>query len=245
MFPYFILGIAILAGLLLAGRWYASADTKTLLRALKWTLIGLVLTVALFFLATGRLAWAFMTLPALLPWFFRARAAARFAKNFSRMASAATGDASGKTSDVETRHLRMSLNHDTGDISGEVLDGPFAGRRVEDLTTSELIDLLRACWTDDAESARLIEAYLDRNHPEWRDAGAGGDEEGPSGRSSAMPGAMDRAEALRVLGLEDGADRDAIKAAHKRLIAGLHPDHGGSDYLAAKINEAKDVLLGK
>jgi len=244
MFPYLILGIAILAGLLLAGRWYSSADTKTLLKVLKWVLIGLVVTVALFFVVTGRLAWAFFALPALLPWFFRARAAARFAKNFSRMAGAATGSASGRTSDVETRHLRMSLNHDTGDISGEVLDGPFAGRRVEDLTAGELIELLRACWTDDAESARLIEAYLDRNHPEWRDAGAGGGEEARGG-SGAMPGAMDRAEALRVLGLDDGADRDAIKAAHKRLIAGLHPDHGGSDYLAAKINEAKDVLLGK
>jgi len=244
MFPYFILGIAILAGLLLAGRWYSSADTKTLLKVLKWVLIGLVVTVALFFVVTGRLAWAFFALPALLPWFFRARAAARFAKNFSRMADAATGGSSGRTSDVETGYLKMSLNHDNGDISGEVLQGPFAGRRVEDLTAAELIELLRACWTDDAESARLIEAYLDRNHPEWREAGTG-NEKAAGGGSGGMPGAMDRAEALRVLGLDDGADADAVKAAHKRLISGLHPDHGGSDYLAAKINEAKDVLLGK
>jgi len=244
MFPYFILGIAILAGLLLAGRWYASADTKTLLKVLKWVLIGLVLTVALFFLVTGRLAWAAVTLPALLPWFFRARAAARFAKNFTRMANAATGGSSGRSSDVETRYLRMTLDHDTGDISGDILDGPFAGRRVEELTTDELIELLRTCWTDDAESARLIEAFLDRNHPEWREARAGTTDETQSG-SGGMPGVMDRAEALRVLGLDDGADADAVKAAHKRLISGLHPDHGGSDYLAAKINEAKDVLLGK
>ena len=56
---------------------------------------------------------------------------------------------------------------------------------------------------------------------------------------------MSREEACQVLGLQPGAGIDEIRAAHRRLIARLHPDQGGGDYLARKINEARDVLLGK
>ena len=121
MLPYFILGIALLAGLLLAGRWFATADPKTLLKVLKWLLIGVIGTVALFFILTGRLAWALFALPALLPWFMRARSAHRMYRNFSRMAAAAGGGgSSGQTSDVETRFLRMALDHDSGAMTGEI-----------------------------------------------------------------------------------------------------------------------------
>jgi hypothetical protein len=66
------------------------------------------------------------------------------------------------------------------------------------------------------------------------------------GRSSSGPpraGAMSRAEALTVLGLKEGASDEEIRAAHRRLILQTHPDKGGTNYLAAKINEAKDVLM--
>jgi len=62
----------------------------------------------------------------------------------------------------------------------------------------------------------------------------------PKRRSSTMS----REEALKVLGLGPGASQDDIREAHRRLILQNHPDRGGSDYLASKINEAKDVLLG-
>ena len=241
MFPYFILGIALLAGLLLAGRWYSTADPKSLIKVLKWTLIGVIAAVALFFLVTGRPAWAMFALPALLPWFFRARAVARMAKNFSRMAQAGGGGGkAGETSEVETRYLRMSLDHDSGAMQGEVREGAYAGRRVEEMTEGELIDLLKTCWGEDNQSAQILEAFLERTQPGWRERAEAGAGQG-GGAETAV---MSRAEAFEVLGLEEGASADDIKEAHRRLIAGLHPDHGGSTYLAAKINQAKDVLLG-
>jgi len=246
VFPYLILGIALLAGLLLAGRWFVSTDPKTLIKALKWLLFGVIGAVIVFFVVTGRLAWALYALPALLPWFVRARGAHRAFKTFSRMHGAAGGDAAtGQTSDVDTRFLRMTLDHDTGAMSGEVKEGAFAGRRIESLGVDELVQLLRACWTEDQQSAQVLEAYLNRVHPDWRERARAGTGNGGAGAgAAARGGAMSRAEALDVLGLNDGATEAEIKDAHHRLIAGLHPDHGGSTYLAAKINQARDVLLG-
>ncbi len=253
MLSYFILGVALFAGLLLAGHWFATADPKRLAKALKWLLIGLIVTVILFFVFTGRLAWAFFALPALLPWIMRARAAARMARNFQHMAGAASGGGpgggpgSGQASTVETRFLHMTLDHTSGAMDGDVVEGPFAGRRLGDLTLPELLVLLQACAAADAQSEQVLEAYLDRNHPDWRDhIGAGQEDAGSGGGrgSSTWGGAMTREEALQVLGLEEGADEEAIKAAYHRLMGGLHPDHGGSTYLATKLNQARDILIG-
>jgi len=244
MFPAFILGIALLAGFLLAGRWYATADTKTLLKALKWLLLATVVAVVLFFVISGRLGWAFATLPALLPWFFRIRAVARAAKTFSRMRQAYGGAGvagGGDQSDLETRFLRMQLDHETGAMSGVVIAGPFEGRELESMGVAELARLWDFCNAEDKESARVVETYLDRAHPTWRDHAGGSEHESAAASPS---GAMDKSEALQVLGLADDASAADIKEAHRRLIAGLHPDHGGSDYLAAQINQAKDILLG-
>ena len=241
---YLVLGIALLAGALLAGQWYVNADPKSILRALKWILIALIIGVALFFVISGRLAWALAAIPALLPWFFRARQAARAAKAFHRMGQAARGEASagqGQASDVTTRYLSMTLDHATGEIAGMVHAGPFAGRRLHDMTVEELLELLGACH-DDADSLRLLETYLDRYHTDWR--GEAGPSGSNGGQRTSSGGTMDRRQALEVLGLEEGANGDDIREAHRRLIANLHPDKGGSSYLAAQINQAKDVLLG-
>ncbi|MBC8338295.1 MAG: molecular chaperone DnaJ [Rhodospirillales bacterium] len=246
-----ILGLAILAGLLLAGRWFTTADPKLLVKVLKWTLLGVIGTVALFFLFTGRLAWAIFALPALLPWLMRARAAHRMFKTFSRMTSGWSGAAAGQSSDVETRFLRMALDHSTGRMSGEVIDGDYTGRALAGMSLEELMDLLQTCRVEDQPSAAVLEAYLEREHPDWRDhvqdaAPGAGDSGGAESQGSYRgSGSMTRGEALDILGLESGAGVQEIKDAHRRLISGLHPDHGGSSYLAAKINRAKDVLLGK
>lgn len=238
MLPYFILGIALLAGLLLVSRWYVSAEPKTLMKVLKWLSLGIIVVIGLFLALTGRLAWAFAVLPVLFAWFMRFRAAARTFKNFSRMAGAATGRGGGQdSSEVETRFLRMSLNHSTGEMEGEILDGPHRSRFLGEMTLEELVALLQAFRSEDDQSAQVLEAYLDRCHPEWRDRAENGSSNG------SFKDEMDRQEAFEILGLEEGALPEQIKEAHHRLIAGLHPDHGGSTYLAAKINRAKDLLL--
>lgn len=240
MLGWFILGLTLLIGILLAARWYASAQPKTVLRVFMLLLGGGIILVALFFLLTGRFTWALFTLPALLPWIARLRQAKRLAGNFRRMRQGRAGDG---RSDVETAFLRVSLDHESGALSGEVLAGRFQGRLLQQMALGELLSLLEECRAD-TESHQVLESYLDREYPEWRDgASPGGNGPGNGGPGNGGSG-MNRAEAYQVLGLQPGARDAEIKDAHRRLIAGLHPDHGGSTYLAAKINEAKDILLG-
>lgn len=142
-------------------------------------------------------------------------------------------------STVEAKFLRMHLDHTTGEIAGEVLAGRWAGRQLGELDREQLQDLYAECVRGDRESATLLRAYLERVYgeawEEWRD---GGQDSAPSG------GRMTRDEAYEILGLAREASRDDIVGAHRRLMQRLHPDRGGSDYLAAKINQAKDILLG-
>jgi len=114
--------------------------------------------------------------------------------------------------------------------------GRYAGRAMGSLDLPELLDLLADCRAEDAESVPLLEAWLDRVEPAWRDA-----DTAPPSRS----GPMTREEALAVLGLQDGASEAEIRAAHRRLMVAAHPDAGGSDWLAARLNEARDILLGR
>jgi hypothetical protein len=145
----------------------------------------------------------------------------------------------GQKSRVATALLAMELDHDSGGMNGEVLAGALKGRQLSSLSQQEMISFHGVCKAAGDQSLPLYEAWLDRAQPEWR-AAWGGE------RSSAAPsgGAMSRAEAAAILGLKVGASAEDVKAAHKRLMKDFHPDKGGSDYLAAKINAAKDVLLG-
>jgi hypothetical protein len=245
MVPYLILGIAILTGVILTGKWLASAEPKQIIKAFKIVGIGVLVVLVMFFAATGRLLWIFYLLPVLIPWLLRFRAAARMAKNFSRMSK---GGSTGQTSDVETKYLRLSLDHDSGDMAGEVLIGDYAGQRIEEMELSDLIELTAECVAQDEQSAQILEAYLDRMYPEWRDqvdAESEGESRHEHGRGwgPKSQDGMSQNEAYEVLGLLPGATEKEIKEAYHRLISNLHPDHGGSTYLAAKINQAKDTLL--
>ncbi len=146
--------------------------------------------------------------------------------------------ASGSVSTVRTAYLEMSLDHATGAMSGRVLKGRFAGRALSDFTAAERLDCLAELRANDAQAAQLFEAYLDRSAPGW-DRGTAS----AGGRGSAQSRAMGVEEAYLVLGLNPGATRDDVQAAHRNLMKRFHPDQGGSTYIAAKVNEAKDVLL--
>jgi hypothetical protein len=141
----------------------------------------------------------------------------------------------GGSSTVRTALLEMRLDHDSGAMDGQVLAGPFLGRRLSAMTRVELLQLAAAVDASDAQSLRLLRAFLDRAHPGW-------DAEAPPPPAG---GPMTRDEAYRILGLEPGADAEAVRAAHRRLVKRVHPDLGGSAALAAQINAAKDLLLGR
>ena len=148
----------------------------------------------------------------------------------------------GQKSQVRSQFIEMTLDHDTGALAGVITAGPEAGRVLDEFTLEELIALARGF---DAESWALLESYLDRRFPAWREhaqgegAGGGGSEE----RRASPGGKMTAEEAYQILGLKPGAGRDDISRAHRGLMKKLHPDQGGSTYLAARVNEAKDTLI--
>lgn len=148
----------------------------------------------------------------------------------------------GLRSVVRTQMLEMELDHDSGSLEGVVLAGRHEGRQLADLALEDLLDLHRQCSADE-ESLRLLETYLDGRFPAWRD---NLDADGGTGQGSTRrTGGMTEEEAYEILGLEAGAPAAKIREAHRRLMQRVHPDVGGSSFLAARINEAKDVLLSK
>jgi hypothetical protein len=207
-----------------------------------------VVGVALIYLGvTGRLHWLFVLAGSALPfsgsilrWGLRFWRTAAFIKGlrglkgkFGQTQRASTTKSTGQTSEVNTHYIRMVLDHDTGHMFGQVVNGKFSGSELSALVISELKELYHE-MTDDTDSTNVLEAYLDREHPEWRDGDGGARETQHS---------LTEQEALEILGLEQGASKEDIKLAHRRIIQKLHPDRGGSTFLASQVNEAKDLLL--
>ena len=139
--------------------------------------------------------------------------------------------------------IEVEYDHATKAVTGGVLAGEFEGRGLDDLTRNECGQLHAACLYHDAGGARLLEAYLDRRFPGWRQAGQGNANARQSGDIRARNGAMSQDEAYEILGLRQGAGREDIVRAHRTLMKKWHPDHGGSTDLAARVNEAKEVLM--
>ena len=146
---------------------------------------------------------------------------------------------SSKQSEVTSRIIKMTLDHDSGDLSGIVLESTFKGWLLTELNRQQLDELLSYCQHEDTDSAQLLASYLEQRFPEDAHDSEETDRGGENGASPSS-----RAEALAVLGLQDDATEEDIIAAHRALIQKCHPDRGGNDYLAAKINQAKDQLLG-
>jgi hypothetical protein len=166
-------------------------------------------------------------------------AAGPFASSFR---AAGPGARAGRMSSARSAMIETRLDLDTGVMTGVVLGGRFRGRQLDMLTRTECLELYEDCRRDDPDGARLVEAYLDRRFARWRDADERQDEARGRARNG---GAMTRDEAYEILGLAQGASAEEIVRSHRSLMKKLHPDHGGSTALAARVNQAKDVLLDR
>ncbi len=244
--PYLLAGFVILVALLLASRWFAQTNPQLLAVRMR-TVGGIACMVAAGLLMTRGMAVIAGPLAALGAFLF-----------FGRGGSGGPSSGSqtpGLTSRVVTDHLEMELDHDTGAMQGRVLKGEFFGREISEMTPADLAKLWQECRFADPQSAELIAAYLDNTHASWRDdmAGDGGAEDAETADAGAGAGGggagpatgITLDEAYDVLGLDRSADADDVRRAHRNLMQKMHPDHGGSTYLASKINAAKELLLSR
>lgn len=151
----------------------------------------------------------------------------------------------GQKSHLKTERLEMELDHDSGQMEGKCLSGRFTGRTLSSLSDREAMELLDELHQDDAPEAALMQAYLDWRLPGWRDEDSASAEHARAGRARAHTNRMSPEEAHAVLGIAPDASEEDIRQAHRKLMMKMHPDQGGSTYLAARINEAKEVLLGR
>ena len=230
--PEILLGVVALLLLLWAASAFIKADPKQVGRVLRWIGGVAALLLAGFLLFRGQIGIA-IPLGAfglgLLGWTFF----------WPAPFGARTQRSAGQTSHVQTAFLEMELDHDAGRMYGHVLAGSYQGASLDALDRAALMKLLGEV---DDDSRDLLAAYLDRREPGWREhaqhhAGTG------SGTRSTSAGKMTEEEAYQILGLQRGASTEEIRRAHRSLIKKLHPDQGGTTYLAARINEAKDVLV--
>ena len=231
-----LLALVLLAVIAFAIAWFLRANPSGIARALRPIMIGLGGIGA-----GGLLILGLRFLPGLLPELLGLAgmvAAALIARALRQRPSGgfSTPGGSQQRTEARTAFLQAWLDHASGDVGGTVLAGRFAGRTLESLGDGELLDLHAEC-SGDGDSLKILAAYLDRRlGPDWRNVRK------PPPRGPRTD--MTREEALAVLGLGEGAGEDDIRAAHRRLIQRMHPDVGGSADLAARINRAKDVLLG-
>ena len=217
--------------------WYRRAPPAQRRKIRNRGLIAGLAALLFIGLITGRLQPLFALALAAIPVLMRVVSLIQTAQTIRSIGSAfksKRGPSPGQSSDVRTRYLHMSLDHDSGELDARVLEGRFRGRRLDDLPLDALLELLAECQREDAESCPLLETYLDRAHgPDWRHGA----------KAPESTTGMSRSEACEILGLSPGASSEEVIAAHRRLMQKLHPDRGGSDYLAAKLNEAKELLL--
>ncbi len=209
------------------------------IKIIKYAFIVAIISALVVMAVTGRLSWLFALIASLLP--LIPRFISRLVKilpalqSFIQQFRAAR---SNKHVQMETLYIRMILNKNTGEVDGLVLKGHYKGEMLSKLLAEDLLLLLQDCQQNDAESAAMLMAYMDRYNSGWRNA-----ENNSKDYQGFKPGAMSVEEAREILAVKETATREDIIDAHRRLMQKLHPDRGGSDYLAAKINQAKDVLL--
>ncbi|MBH0240032.1 DnaJ domain-containing protein [Methylobrevis albus] len=238
--------LGIFAALILgwfALKWFANASPSAILGKGPWLAIAAAAVVFAGLLLSGRAALAMTMLMVGIPVYRALTRGSLFGGGlFGGLGGARGTPKPGHRSMVRSAAFEMELDHDTGAISGKVLAGSFEGRALASLGAAELQRLYGEV-APDPESLALLETYLDRRLPRWREDF----EMDPAARHGrpARAGPMSEEEAYQILGLAKGADEAEIRSAHRRLMKRVHPDQGGSTFLAARINEAKDRLLSK
>jgi hypothetical protein len=225
-----IFGVLVLVLVLWTLQFFSKADPKLLIRGLKTGGGVAALLGAAFMAMRGQLAFA-------LPLGFAGLSMLGWLPFGPAGFGARTQKSTGQVSRVRSAFIEMELDHDTGAMRGRIVAGRHAGAELDPLDLRTLLEFLADI---DAESRALLAAYLDRRDPSWRehaqgDATAGAGRPPPSGK-------MTEEEAYQILGLQPGASAEEIGRAHRALMKKLHPDQGGSTYLAARVNEAKDIL---
>ena len=233
--PYFLAGLALLVLLILLARAYTRANPQALATTLRKTFGGLALAAAAFLFLRG-------AIPLAIPLgVFGLALLGKGVPGFGNPFGGAD-KSPGQTSKVRTAALEMELDHDTGHMDGQVLAGRFAGRPLSSLSEAEVIALVDELRGGDVQDLSLMEAYLQWRMPEWREEATKAEARSQRRRGAS---AMSADEAREVLGVPPGAKAEDIRKAHRNLMKRMHPDQGGSNYLAARINEAKEVLLGR
>lgn len=243
-----------IVAIILILRAFIKSSNVNAAKAAKTMLAVLAGGLFLFLLATGRLHWLFAIIVASIPFVKRLFPLLRFLplvqgllSRYKATAQYARGPTKGQTSNVTSRFLNMNLDHDSGNLDGEIMEGKYRGQQLKQLTLTQLLNLFSE-FDGDEESIALLQSYLDRNYVDWREQANNG--QGASGKSNVNSGSvgdakMSRNEAYEILGLHVDANEQQIIESHRRLIQKLHPDVGGSTYLAIKINQAKKILLDK
>lgn len=236
MLGYFFLLVAVLLALAVVLNKFASADPKSMAKTLRIVGGVALMATAAVLVARGLFFYA-------VPLAFAGYALMQGRSPFPSGFPGGGKPSGGQQSQVRTGYLEMRLDHDSGEMEGRVLKGKFAGRMLSDLQREQLLELWGECNSHDGQAAQLLEAYIDRHHPDWRDLAGDRGEERAAGGAAGGGGPMSHEEAYEILGLSPGAGDREIRKAHRVLMKKLHPDQGGSNYLASKINEAKDLLL--
>ena len=212
---------------------FLNSSPARIRRIFAWTLGFILLGIVVLFLyrTNGSFLWTLLFV--LLPLFMRIKGILSQIRNFTKTAR---GPSEGQSSSVQTEFLEMTLEHDSGKMTGIVKKGRFSGNRLEQLNLDELVQLLEEA-RDDPKTIQLLENFLEINHgAEWRTR-----ESSYKNTSNSLE--MDIDQALEILGLAPNPTKSQIIDAHRKLILANHPDRGGSTFLAAQINKAKEVLL--
>ncbi|WMS45150.1 DnaJ domain-containing protein [Acuticoccus sp. MNP-M23] len=247
LFLPLILGVAAIVGCTFAVRWFVNANPARLAQHAQKGGSVVLLVVGALLLMRGQTMLGGSLIAAGLGKLGRSGGFGGFSGGmggFGGAHGARRGTPKGgQASTVRTARLDATLDHDTGEIDAEILAGRHQGRQFSTMSAADVLDVWADC-ADDSESRLIVEAYLDRRMPEWREHvqrnGDGG--AGASGGSGSS-GAMTEKDAYEVLGLQPGASEAEIRASHRRMMKKMHPDQGGSTVLAARLNEAKDILL--